>query len=63
MKGKKHTPEQITAELREADGELNGKPPIAQVCQTLSISQTDLQSLAGAVRRDEGRRYQEAQGI
>ena len=39
MKGKKHTPEQIIAKLREADAELNGGSTIPQVCQKLSISE------------------------
>ena len=39
MKGKKHTPEQIIAKLREADAELNGGATIGQVCQKLSISE------------------------
>ena len=30
MKGKKHTPKQIIAKLREADGELNGGGTIGQ---------------------------------
>ena len=37
MKGKKHTPEQIIAKLREADAELNGGATIGQVCQKLAI--------------------------
>ncbi len=39
MKGKKHTPEQIIAKLREAEAELNGGATIAVVCQKLAISE------------------------
>jgi putative transposase len=39
MKGRKHTPEQIIARLREAEAELNGGATIGQVCQKLSISE------------------------
>jgi putative transposase len=39
MKGKKHSPDQIIAKLREAEGELNGGATIGQVCQKLSISE------------------------
>jgi putative transposase len=39
MKGKKHTPEQIIAKLREAEAELNGGSQIGQVCQKLGISE------------------------
>ena len=39
MKGKKHTPEQIIAKLREADADLNGGATIGQVCQKLAITE------------------------
>jgi putative transposase len=39
MKGKKHTPEQIIAKLREAEAELNGGATIGQVCQKLAITE------------------------
>jgi transposase-like protein len=39
MKGKKHTPEQIIAKLRESEAELNGGATIASVCQKLAISE------------------------
>ncbi len=42
MKGKKHTPEQIIAKLREAYAELNGGATIGQVCQKLAISEPTL---------------------
>ena len=39
MKGKKHTPEQIIAKLREAEADLNGGSTIGQVCQKLAVSE------------------------
>jgi transposase-like protein len=39
MKGKKHTPEQIIAKLREAEADLNGGLSIAQVVQKLGVSE------------------------
>lgn len=38
MKDKNHTPEQIIAKLREADGELNGGVTLCVVCQKFGIS-------------------------
>lgn len=39
MKGRKHTPEQIIAKLREAEADLNGGQTIAQVVQRLGVSE------------------------
>jgi transposase-like protein len=39
MKGKKHTPEQIVAKLREAEADLNAGQSIAQVVQKLAVSE------------------------
>jgi transposase-like protein len=39
MKGKKHTPEQIVARLREAEAQMNAGQTIEQVCQKLAISE------------------------
>ena len=39
MKGKRHTPEQIIARLREAEAELNAGQTIGQVIQKLGISE------------------------
>ncbi len=39
MKGRKHTPEQIIAKLREAEADLNGGQSIAQVVQKLGVSE------------------------
>jgi putative transposase len=39
MKGKRHTPEQIIAKLREAEAELNRGATIGQVCQKLGVTE------------------------
>lgn len=39
MKGKRHTPEQIIAKLREADAMLGNGSTIGQVCQRLAIAE------------------------
>jgi transposase-like protein len=39
MKGRKHTPEQIIAKLREAEADLNSGQMIGQVVQKLGISE------------------------
>jgi transposase-like protein len=39
MKGRKHTPEQIIAKLREAEADLNAGQTIGQVVQKLGISE------------------------
>ncbi len=39
MKGKRHTPEQIIARLREADAMLGNGSTIGQVCQRLAIAE------------------------
>jgi putative transposase len=39
MKGRKHTPEQVIAKLREAEADLNAGQTIAQVVQKLGISE------------------------
>ncbi len=39
MAGKKHSPEQIIAKLREAEAELNAGQTIGQVVQKLAISE------------------------
>jgi hypothetical protein len=38
MKRKRHTPEQIIARLREADGMLGTGASIAQVCRKIEVS-------------------------
>ena len=62
MKGKKHTPEQIIAKLREADGELNGGATIGQVCQKLAISEPTLhrwREQYGGMKSDAAKRLKE----
>ena len=39
MKGKRHSPEQIIAKLREADALLGTGAAIAHVCQKLAVSE------------------------
>ena len=39
MKGRKHSPEQIIAKLREAEADLNAGQTIGQVVQKLGISE------------------------
>lgn len=39
MKGKKHTPDQIIAKLREAEADLNAGQSIGQICQRLGVSE------------------------
>ena len=39
MKGRKHTPEQVIAKLREAEADLNAGQTIGQVVQKLGVSE------------------------
>lgn len=39
MKRKRHSPEQIIAKLRDADGMLGGGASIGQVCQKLEVAE------------------------
>jgi len=39
MKGKRHSPEQIIAKLREAEAMLAAGAGVAQVCQKLAVSE------------------------
>lgn len=62
MKGKKHTPEQIIAKLREADAELNGGATIGQVCQKLGISEPTFhrwREQYGGMKADAARKLKE----
>jgi putative transposase len=62
MKGKKHTPEQIIAKLREADAELNGGATIGQVCQKLCISEPTFhrwREQYGGMKADAAKRLKE----
>jgi hypothetical protein len=62
MKRRRHTPEQIVRKLREA--RLRHLQRLADLRQLLPLAQqpVDVSPLAGAVRRDEGRPCQAAQG-
>ena len=61
MKRKRHTPEQIVRKLREGDRLLNEGKELTEVLRHLEVSES-VESLARAVRRDEGRRGEAAQG-
>lgn len=62
MKGKKHSPEQIIAKLREAEAELNGGASIPQVCQKLAISEQTFhrwRNQYGGMKADAAKRLKE----
>lgn len=62
MKGKKHTPEQIIAKLREAEAELNGGTSLAAVCQKLAISEQTYhrwRNQYGGMKADAAKRLKE----
>ena len=62
MKGQKHTPEQIIAKLREADGELNGGATLGVVCQKLGISDATFhrwREQYGGMKADAAKRLKE----
>jgi transposase-like protein len=64
MKGKKYTPEQIIAKLREADAELNGGATIGQVCQKLGISEPTFhrwREQYGGMKADAAKQLKELQ--
>ena len=65
MKGKKHTPEQIIAKLREADaGNFNGGATIGQVCQKLAISEPTFhrwREQYGGMKADAAKQLKELQ--
>ena len=42
MKGKKHSPEQVIAKLRQAEHELADGLSVGQVCQKLAVSEQTL---------------------
>ena len=62
MKRKRHTPEQIVRKLREGDRMLNEGTELTEVLRHLEVSESSWNRLACAVRRDEGRRGEAAQG-
>ncbi len=62
MKRKRHTPEQIIAKLREADGMLATGCTIAQVCQKLAISEQTFhrwRNQYGGMKASEAKRLKE----
>ena len=62
MKRKRHTPEQIVRKLREGDRMLNEGTDLTEVLRHLEVSESQLEPVARAVRRDEGRRGEATQG-
>ncbi len=64
MKGKRHTPEQIIAKLREADAGSNGGATIGQVCQKLAISEPTFhrwREQYGGMKADAAKQLKELQ--
>lgn len=62
MKRTRHTPEQIVSKLREADAMLAAGRPIAQVVQTLGVSEATFsrwRSQYGGMKAQEARRLKE----
>lgn len=62
MKRKKHTPDQIIAKLREADGLLATGATIAQVCQKLEVSEQTFhrwRNQYGGMKQREAKRLKE----
>jgi len=62
MKGKRHSPKQIVAKLREAEAELNGGASIASVCQKLAISEQTFhrwRNQYGGMKADAAKRLKE----
>ena len=62
MKGKRHSPEQIIAKLREADALLAGGATIGQICQKLAIAEQTLhrwRNQYGGMKAEEVKRLKE----
>jgi len=62
MKRRKHTPDQIIAKLREADGLLGGGATIAQVCQKLAVSEQTFhrwRNQYGGMKANQAKRLKE----
>jgi transposase-like protein len=62
MKGKRHTPEQIIAKLREADAMLGNGSTIGQVCQKLGIAEQTFhrwRNQYGGMKANEAKRLKE----
>lgn len=61
-KRKRHSPEQVIAKLREADGMLAGGASVGQVCQRLGVSEQTLHRWRhqfGGMKSGEARRLKE----
>lgn len=59
---KRHTPEQIILKLRQAEADLAGGVPLAQVCQTLAISEPTFhrwRTQYGGLKGDDAKRLKE----
>jgi len=62
MKGKRHTPEQIIAKLREADAMLGTGVTMGQVCQKLAVSEPTFhrwRNQYGGMKANEAKRLKE----
>jgi transposase-like protein len=62
MKRKRHSPDQIIRKLREADAMLSQGQSIAQVCQTLEVSEQTFhrwRNQYGGMKADEAKRLKE----
>ena len=62
MAGKHHSPEQIIAKLREADGLLAGGASLGQVCQKLEVCEATLhrwRNQYGGLKSSEAKRLKE----
>ncbi len=62
MKGKRHTPEQIIAKLREADAMLGNGSTMGQVCQKLAIAEQTFhrwRNQYGGMKANDAKRLKE----
>jgi hypothetical protein len=62
MKGKRHTPDQIIAKLREADAMLGTGATIGQVCQKLAVTEATFhrwRNQYGGMKAEEAKRLKE----
>lgn len=62
MKRKRHSPEEIVRKLRDADGMLAAGRTLAEVCQTLAVSEPTFhrwRNQYGGMKAEEARRLKE----
>ncbi len=62
MKGKRHTPEQIIAKLRDADAMLGNGSTMGQVCQKLAIAEQTFhrwRNRYGGMKANDAKRLKE----